>query len=76
MENLKVKILNNEGNLVEYKVILTFKCKSRNKNYIIYEGYNPQQLFVASYNSDTELNVFNPISAEEFDMVKSVLNTI
>ena len=73
MKESRIKILNKEGNLVEYKIILTFKCKNTNKDYIVYEGKERQQLFVANYDSKSELNLFNPINADDFDIVKSVL---
>ena len=37
MEDLKIKILDESGNLVEHKILFTFECEELGKNYIAYE---------------------------------------
>ena len=38
MENTVVKILDDNGNLVEHNILFTFECEELGKNYIAYDG--------------------------------------
>ena len=77
MENVTIKILNESGDLVEHKVLFTFECEELNKNYIAYEGSNEQEICVATYDPEIDLNKLEPVEdPEELKMVHDVLNQI
>lgn len=77
MDNLRVKIMDEQGNLVERKILFTFECEELGKNYIAYEGNNPQEVCVVSYNPEVDLNKFEPVTdTEELKMVNDILNEI
>ena len=72
-----IKILDDNGNLVEHKILFTFECEELGKNYIAYEGTNTQEICVASYNPEVDLNKLEPVTdEEELKMVNDVLNQI
>lgn len=77
MENAVIKILDENGNLVEHKILFTFECEELNKSYIAYQGLTEQDICVASYNPDSDLNKLQPVTnEEELKMVNDVLNQI
>ncbi len=80
MENTTIKILDNNGNLVEHKILFTFECEELNKNYIAYENSlndGVQEICVASYDPESDLNKLQPVTnEEELKMVNDVLNQI
>ena len=65
MENLKVKILDESGKLVEHKILFTFECEELGKNYIAYAGISKQEICVASYDVNADLNKLEPVTNEE-----------
>lgn len=72
-----IKILDDNGNLVEHKILFTFECEELGKNYIAYEGKSAQEICVASYNPEVDLNKLEPVTdEEELKMVNDVLNQI
>lgn len=76
MENFTMKILDDNGNLVEHRVLFSFECEEIGKNYIAYEGNN-QEICVASYDPTVDLNKLEPITdEEELKMVNDVLNQV
>ena len=77
MEEAVIKILDDNGNLVERKIFFTFECEELGKNYIAYEGNKADEICVASYNPDVDLNKLEPVTdEEELKMVNDVLNQI
>lgn len=77
MEDLKVKILDEDGNLVEYKILFTFECEELGKSYVAYEDEEKEQICVASYDPEFDLNKFEPVTdPEELKMAEDVLNQI
>lgn len=77
MDNLMVKIMDEQGNLVERKILFTFECEELGKNYIAYEGNNSQEVCVVSYDPEVDLNKFEPVTdTEELKMVNDILNEI
>ena len=77
MENTTIKILDESGNLVEHKILFTFECEELGKNYIAYEGSNVEEICVASYDPEVDLNKLEPVTdEEELKMVEDVLNQI
>ena len=82
MENTVVKILDDNGNLVEHNILFTFECEELGKSYIAYDG-NPagkegeQIICVASYDPEVDLNKLEPVTEpEELKMVNDVINQI
>ena len=77
MEDTIIKTFENEQKLVEHKVLFTFECEELGKNYIAYEGNKQNEIVVASYNPNNDLNKLEPITeVEELKMVEDVLNQI
>ena len=77
MEDLKVKILDESGKLVEHKILFTFECEELGKSYVTYEGNFSHEICVASYNPNVDLNKLEPvIDEEELKMVNDVLNKV
>lgn len=82
MENAVVKILDENGNLVEHNILFTFECEELGKSYIVYDG-NPigsegeQIICVVSYDPNVDLNKLEPVTdPEELKMVNDVINQI
>ena len=82
MENTIVKILDDNGNLVEHNILFTFECEELGKSYIAYDGNvidsNEEQIIcVASYDPNVDLNKLEPVTdPEELKMVNDVINQI
>lgn len=77
MENTTIKILDVNGNMVEHKILFTFECEELGKSYIAYEGESKQEICVASYDPEVDLNKLEPVTdPEELNMVNDVLNQI
>ena len=77
MEQTTIKILDENGNLVEHKILFTFECEELGKNYIAYEGTGVNEICVASYDPEVDLNKLEPVTdTEELKMVEDVLNQI
>ena len=80
MESTTVKILDEKGNSIEHKILFTFECEELGKNYIAYDNGvkdNKQEICVASYNPEADLNSLEPVvDPEELKMVNDVLNQI
>ena len=82
MENTVIKILDDNGNLVEHNILFTFECEELGKNYIAYDGnalsnQGEQLICVASYDPNVDLNKLEPVTdSEELKMVNDVINQI
>lgn len=82
MENTVVKILDDNGNLVEHNILFTFECEELGKSYIAYDGNligsdAEQTICVASYDPNADLNKLEPVvDSEELKMVNDVINQI
>ena len=77
MENVTVKILDESGKLVEHKVLFTFECEELGKHYLAYEGNGTNEIVVASYDPEVDLNKLEPVTdEEELKMVEDVLSQI
>ena len=76
-EKTTIKILDEQGNLIEKNILFTFECEELGKNYVAYEGNTKQEICVASYDPSVDLNKLEPvINEEELKMVNDVLNQI
>lgn len=79
MKNTTIKILNENGNLVEHNILFTFECEELGKSYIAYDANevgkeSEQVVCVASYDPNFDLNKLEPVTdSEELKMVNDVL---
>jgi len=76
MKTIKVKDEN--GNIKEYQVILTYFDDEYNKDYIVYTDnkYNDDgelQIYINSYNND---NINEIIDKKEYKKIKTIINSI
>ena len=66
-ENNILKLIDNEGNILEYEIILVFKWLKTNKNYLVYTDNNK--------NEDGKLNIyaaiFDPSDDTKFEGVET-----
>lgn len=82
MEDMNVKVLNENGQLEPHKILFTFECEELGKSYIAYENNKLNEndeavICVASYEPDTDLSKLDPVTdPEELKMVEDVLNQI
>ena len=82
MEKTTIKILDDNGNLIEHDVLFTFECEELGKNYIAYDANKKEKdgrqvICVASYDPNMDLNKLEPVTdPEELKMVNDVLNQI
>jgi uncharacterized protein YrzB (UPF0473 family) len=82
MESTVVKILDDNGNLVEHNILFTFECEELGKNYIAYDGNSigsvgKPTICVVSYDPNVDLNKLEPVTdSEELKMVNDVINQI
>ena len=80
MESTTIKIMDENGTMLEHKILFTFECEELGKNYIAYENGmkdNKQEICVVSYNPEVDLNSVEPVvDSEELKMVNDVLNQI
>ena len=79
MNKNTIKILDDNGNLIEHNILFTFECEELGKSYIAYEDNSKEEknICVASYNPEVDLNKLEPVTdEEELKMVNDVLNQI
>lgn len=88
MENAKIKLLDENGNYVEYKILFTFNCEELNKDYIAfvndpekYDENGDMLIYIAYYNpednEDGLLTELVPVTDEdELKMAYDVLEQI
>ena len=79
---MKINAIDNNGNLKEYDVILTYYSKEYNKTYIVYTDniYNEKeelQIYINEYNPENieELSTFITDN-EEYNKIKMEINKI
>lgn len=79
---MKINAIDNNGNLKEYDVILTYYSKEYNKNYVVYTDniYNEKgelQIYINEYNPENieELSTFITDN-EEYNKIKMEINKI
>ena len=77
MDNVMIKVLDDNGNLVEHKILFSFECEELNKSYVAFEGKKENEICVASYDPEEDFNKLEPVTdEEELKMVNDVLNQI
>lgn len=75
MDKATIKLLDENGNLLEHDILFSFDCEELGKHYIAYE--DNESISVASYESETDLNNLKPVVDEdELKMVNDVLKQI
>ena len=79
---MKINAIDNNGNLKEYDVILTYYSKEYNKNYVVYTDniYNEKgelQIYINEYNPENIEEVSTSITDnEEYNKIKTEINKI
>ena len=79
METNTFFVTDEQGNEIEYEVVLTFKSDENNKSYVVYKlpGDENDEVFASSYDEcKTDGGELEPIETEaEWDLIEKVLNT-
>ena len=84
MNDAVIKLIDENGKYVEYKILFTFKCEELNKDYIAYtketEEYDENGdmlIYIAYYNPDSEITDLVPVTDEkELEMANEVLEEV
>ena len=84
MENAKIKMLDENGNYVEYRILFTFKCDELNKDYVAfikedeeYDENGDMLIYIAYYNPEEELTELIPVTNEdELRLANDVLEEV
>ena len=77
-----IKIIKENGDVVNYKILFTFKCEEINKDYIAFTDESIDQdgnmnIYIAYYNPDKELNELIPVTDEnELNMAMEVFEQV
>jgi len=82
MENTVVKILDDNGNLVEHNILFTFECEELGKSYIAYTDntYDEEgniQVYASTYDPNSEEMILGEIKTDkEWKVIETILDTI
>ena len=77
----KVKLIDENNEEKEYDILLTFDLEVTNKNYMAYTDNSKDEkgntkIFVSSFDPKEDEYKLNPLSDEEYDMCKEVIETL
>lgn len=78
MEDKTLHVVDEQGNEIDYEIIMTFKSETTGHSYVIYKEFgDSEEVFASRYlESDEDGGDLIPIeSDEEWDMVEEVLET-
>jgi uncharacterized protein YrzB (UPF0473 family) len=78
MEDKTLRVIDEQGNEVDYEIVLTFKSDQTKKSYVVYkEPGDSDEVYAASYDeTETDGGNLNPIETdEEWDIIEEVLDT-
>lgn len=79
MDDKTIVVIDEEGNEVEYEVVLTFNNEEFNKSYVIYKlpGDDVDEVTAAVYEESDEPGgkLLQITSEEEWEMIEEVLNS-
>jgi uncharacterized protein YrzB (UPF0473 family) len=78
MEDKTLRVIDEQGNEVDYEIVLTFKSDQTKKSYVVYkEPGDSDEVYAASYDeTETDGGNLNPIeTVEEWDIIEEVLDT-
>ena len=65
------------GNIIEYEVLLQFTSNDTNKKYIFYTDKDNKHIYISYYQIEDDLYILKPIkNKKEIDMCKSILEDI
>lgn len=77
MNEKSIFVMDEDGNEVEYEIVLTFKSPDTNQNYVVYKLPGDTDEVMAAIYDETETNAGKLIeiqSDEEFEMIQDVLD--
>ena len=77
----KVKLIDENNEEKEYDILLTFDLEESNKNYMAYTDNSKDEngntkIFVSSFDPNEDEYKLNPLSDEEYDMCKEVIESL
>ena len=78
MEDKTLRVIDEQGNEMDYEIVLTFKSDQTGKSYVVYkEPGDSDEVYAASYDeTETDGGNLNPIETdEEWDIIEEVLET-
>ncbi|MCD6482322.1 MAG: DUF1292 domain-containing protein [Candidatus Izimaplasma sp.] len=79
MEEKEFTVIDEEGNEIEFEVVLTFKNPDTNKSYVVYKlpDEDNEEVFAAIYDEKSKLGGnLTPIETDaEWDTLEEVLNS-
>ncbi len=78
MEEKTIVITDENGNAVEFEIILTFQDPKSKKNYVVYKDpESVEEVMAAEYveEEDGQGTLLDIETDEEFEMIQEVLNT-
>lgn len=78
MEDKTLRVIDEQGNEMDYEIVLTFKSDQTKKSYVVYkEPGDSDEVYAASYDeTETDGGNLNPIETdEEWDIIEEVLDT-
>jgi uncharacterized protein YrzB (UPF0473 family) len=78
MEDKTLRVIDEQGNEVDYEIVLTFKSDQTKKSYVVYkEPGDSDEVYAASYDeTETDGGNLNPIETdEEWDIIEERLDT-
>lgn len=77
-----IKAKNDDGNIKEYKVILTYYDEEYNKDYVVYTdnkyNYNNElEIYINSYNKNNKEIISTRVEdKKEYTKIKTIINSI
>ena len=75
----KIKFLDENGNVVEHKILFTFECEELEKHYIAFEVDEDgnSTIGVTAYDPDSEIIQIEPIEdPDELDMINDAVKEV
>lgn len=78
MDDKTLHVIDEQGNEIDYEIIMTFKSEQTGHSYVIYKEFgDSDEVFASRYNEDDEDGgeLMAIESDEEWDMVEEVLET-
>ncbi len=78
MDDKTLHVIDEQGNEIDYEIVMTFKSEQTGYSYVIYKEFgDSDEVFASRYNEDDEDGgeLMAIESDEEWDMVEEVLET-
>lgn len=84
MNDSVIKLIDENGKYVEYKILFTFKCEELNKDYVAfikdkeeYDENGDMLIYVAYYNPNSTMTDLIPVTDEkELEMANEIIEEL